>query len=196
MIARARLETDHIDRESPRDESCVSRDRATRQRYLCRAISSRLNCQCVQVAVRFFDPCNASRLPEPECPTQTRIDCCRSRSGTYCSPPPAERGGGDNADRAGSQVKPNLGSCTMGGFAYVVVGSWSPSSPVSDIDAVVDGFRNAPGMVIDVRPNSGGTTRLPSRSPAAFRLETPPQDTCGTAVGHATTTSATSSRAR
>src|SRR6187401_834556 len=33
------------------------------------------------------------------------------------------------------QTKPNLGSCTMNGFAYVVVGSWNSSQfTVSDLD--------------------------------------------------------------
>ncbi len=59
------------------------------------------------------------------------------------------------------QARPDLGSCSMSGLAYVVVGSWNPSFvSVSDLDAVVDEFRDAPGMVIDVRPNSGGDDAL------------------------------------
>ena len=59
------------------------------------------------------------------------------------------------------QTKPNLGSCTMNGFAYVVVGSWNSSQfTVSDLDGVINQFRDAPGMVIDVRPNGGGNDAL------------------------------------
>ena len=59
------------------------------------------------------------------------------------------------------QAKPNLGSCTMNGFAYVAVGSWNSSQfSVSDLDAVIDQYRDAPGMVIDVRPNGGGNDAL------------------------------------
>jgi len=59
------------------------------------------------------------------------------------------------------QAKPNLGSCTMNGFAYVTVGSWNTAQfSVSDLDGVIDLYRDAPGMVIDVRPNGGGNDGL------------------------------------
>ncbi|HEX6315134.1 MAG TPA: S41 family peptidase [Gemmatimonadaceae bacterium] len=46
-------------------------------------------------------------------------------------------------------------------MAYIVVGSWSPSSfSMPDLDAVVDQFRDAPGMIIEVRPNGGGDDAL------------------------------------
>ena len=49
----------------------------------------------------------------------------------------------------------------MDGFAYVVVGSWNSSQfTVADLDGVIDQFRDAPGMVIDVRPNGGGNDAL------------------------------------
>src|SRR5262245_6346523 len=60
-----------------------------------------------------------------------------------------------------SQPRQNLGSCTMNGFAYVVVGGWNSSQfAVSDLDALIDQFRGARGMVIDVRPNGGGNDGL------------------------------------
>ena len=59
------------------------------------------------------------------------------------------------------QARPNLGSCLMRGMAYIVVGNWTPSSfSVPDLDAVVDQFRDAPGMIIEVRPNGGGDDAL------------------------------------
>jgi hypothetical protein len=60
-----------------------------------------------------------------------------------------------------TQVKPNLGYCTLGGVAYVTVGSWDATQfGMADLDAVIDHFRNAPSMIIDVRPNGGGSDAL------------------------------------
>ena len=61
-----------------------------------------------------------------------------------------------------TQQKPNLGSCTMaGGVAYIVVGSWNTASfSVTDLDVVMDQFREAPALVLDVRPNGGGNDAL------------------------------------
>jgi hypothetical protein len=59
------------------------------------------------------------------------------------------------------QQRPNLGYCTMGGIAYVMVGSWDDRQLANaDLDAVVDRFREAPAMIIDVRPNGGGSDAL------------------------------------
>jgi hypothetical protein len=67
------------------------------------------------------------------------------------------------------QAKPNLGSCTMNGFAYVAVGSWNASQfSIPDLDAVINQYRDAPGMVIDVRPNGGGDDRLSLALAARF----------------------------
>lgn len=60
-----------------------------------------------------------------------------------------------------TQVKPNLGYCTMAGVAYVVVGSWNSSQfSAADLDAVVDRFLDSPAMIIDVRANGGGSDAL------------------------------------
>jgi hypothetical protein len=60
-----------------------------------------------------------------------------------------------------TQVKPNLGYCTMGSIAYIVIGSWNPSQfGRDDLDAIVDRFRDAPAMIIEVRPNGGGSDAL------------------------------------
>jgi hypothetical protein len=59
------------------------------------------------------------------------------------------------------QAKPNLGYCTMSGVGYVVVGAWSRAQfSTADLDAVVDRFRDAPAIIIDVRMNPGGDDAL------------------------------------
>ena len=59
------------------------------------------------------------------------------------------------------QQKPNLGYCFMRGVAYIIVGSWDARQLAdADIDAVVDRFRDAPAMIVDVRPNGGGSDAL------------------------------------
>lgn len=59
------------------------------------------------------------------------------------------------------QVKPDLSYCTMAGVAYVTIGGWTNSRfTVADLDGVVDGFRDAPAMIIDVRMNGGGDDAL------------------------------------
>lgn len=61
-----------------------------------------------------------------------------------------------------SQVRPNLGFATLpGGIGYVVVGGWNPAQfTAADADAVLDRFRNAPALILDVRMNGGGDDRL------------------------------------
>lgn len=59
------------------------------------------------------------------------------------------------------QVKPDLSHCTMAGVAYVTIGGWTNSRfTVADLDGVVDGFRDAPAMIVDVRMNGGGDDAL------------------------------------
>jgi hypothetical protein len=59
------------------------------------------------------------------------------------------------------QVKPDLSYCTMAGVAYVTVGGWVGSRfTVADLDGVVDHFRDAPAMIVDVRMNGGGDDAL------------------------------------
>jgi hypothetical protein len=60
-----------------------------------------------------------------------------------------------------AQRKPSLGYCTAAGINYLFVGSWNTSAlTVADIDAAVDRFRDAPSLIIDVRPNGGGSDEL------------------------------------
>lgn len=59
------------------------------------------------------------------------------------------------------QPRPALGHCNSSGIAYVFVGSWNQSLfTVADLDAVVDRYRDAPAMIVDVRPNGGGSDEL------------------------------------
>lgn len=59
------------------------------------------------------------------------------------------------------QVKPDLSYCTMSGVAYITIGGWANSRfNVADLDGVVDHFRDAPAMIIDVRMNGGGDDAL------------------------------------
>lgn len=59
------------------------------------------------------------------------------------------------------QMKPDLSYCTMAGVAYVTIGGWTNSRfTVADLDGVVDHFRDAPAMIVDVRMNGGGDDAL------------------------------------
>ena len=59
------------------------------------------------------------------------------------------------------QPKPGFGHCSMNGIAYVFIRTWNSDNFIpGDLDAVVDLYRDAPGMIIDVRPNGGGSDQL------------------------------------
>lgn len=59
-------------------------------------------------------------------------------------------------------ARPELGHCTMLGFGYVFIRNWNDNNfTIADLDAVIDRYRDAPGMIIDVRPNGGGLDALP-----------------------------------
>ena len=60
------------------------------------------------------------------------------------------------------ELKLNLGTCTMAwGIGYVAIASWDPSTFTTPfLDVVIDQFRSAPGIIIDVRPNGGGDDAL------------------------------------
>ena len=58
-------------------------------------------------------------------------------------------------------VRPELAHCTMLGFGYVFIRNWNDNNfTIADLDAVVDRYRDAPGMIVDVRPNAGGLDAL------------------------------------
>src|SRR5678815_4871888 len=59
-------------------------------------------------------------------------------------------------------ARPELGHCPMLGFGYVFIRNWNDNNfTIADLDAVIDRYRDAPGMIIDVRPNGGGLDALP-----------------------------------
>jgi hypothetical protein len=50
------------------------------------------------------------------------------------------------------------GEASIGGFGYIYIGTWNASQvDASALDAALARFRDAPGLIIDVRPNSGGS---------------------------------------
>lgn len=57
--------------------------------------------------------------------------------------------------------QPELGHCNMLGLAYVFIRRWNDNQfTIADLDAVIDRYRDVPGMIIDVRPNAGGLDAL------------------------------------
>jgi C-terminal processing protease CtpA/Prc len=60
-----------------------------------------------------------------------------------------------------TQVRRNLGYREFDGIPYVAVSRWSGGDfGTSDLDHVVDRFRDAPAMIVDVRMNPGGDDAL------------------------------------
>jgi C-terminal processing protease CtpA/Prc len=55
---------------------------------------------------------------------------------------------------------PGVGDGTVGGYAYFHIGSWK--TPLTDdvLDGMLDRAREAPGLIIDVRTNAGGSDAL------------------------------------
>ncbi len=64
--------------------------------------------------------------------------------------------------RAGwSQGQIDWGHGVLDGVPYVTIGGWGASSiRAADFDAAFERYRNAPAMILDVRPNSGGNDSL------------------------------------
>jgi carboxyl-terminal processing protease len=59
-------------------------------------------------------------------------------------------------------VNSDLGHCWMDGIAYVFVRTWNDRRiTIAQLDALIDQYRDAPAMIIDVRPNGGGADNLP-----------------------------------
>lgn len=65
--------------------------------------------------------------------------------------------------REGSWVqgKTNWGYANFDGIPYMAIGSWDPKQvKLADLDAALEMFRDAPGLIIDVRMNSGGDMQM------------------------------------
>ena len=50
----------------------------------------------------------------------------------------------------------DIGEGTIGGYAYMFVGSWKAPVDAQDLDLMLARMRDAPGLIIDVRTNAGG----------------------------------------
>jgi hypothetical protein len=63
--------------------------------------------------------------------------------------------------RANAQVRGGAVSAVFDGVPYIAAQSWNPGSiSVSDLDAFLDGFRDRPALIVDVRMNPGGNDQL------------------------------------
>ncbi len=51
----------------------------------------------------------------------------------------------------------DIGEATVGGFGYLFIGSWSGSVDVTALDITLSRVRDAPGLIIDLRTNGGGS---------------------------------------
>ncbi|MDQ6612346.1 MAG: S41 family peptidase, partial [Gemmatimonadota bacterium] len=50
------------------------------------------------------------------------------------------------------------GEATIGGFGYLFIGTWNAQQvDINALDLALARFRDAPGLIIDVRPNAGGS---------------------------------------
>ena len=53
------------------------------------------------------------------------------------------------------------GHGTLNGTAYIVIGAWNGTNfSASDFDAILENYRNAPRLIIDVRMNGGGDDQI------------------------------------
>jgi hypothetical protein len=50
----------------------------------------------------------------------------------------------------------DIGEGTIGGYAYLFLGSWKAPVDATDLDLILSRMRDAPGLIIDVRTNAGG----------------------------------------
>jgi hypothetical protein len=62
----------------------------------------------------------------------------------------------------------------LGGVAYIAIRSWAPSSSTetADLDTALEQFRNAPGIIIDVRMNPGGDSATAGNFAGRFADQT------------------------
>lgn len=69
----------------------------------------------------------------------------------------------------------DIGEANLGGYGYLFIGSWNGSVDVASLDLTMARVRDAPGLIIDLRTNAGGSdatalafaSRFSSRSFAA-----------------------------
>ena len=52
------------------------------------------------------------------------------------------------------------GDAMIGGYGYLHIGSWRPPVDTLVLDAMLERYRDAPGLILDVRTNAGGRDAL------------------------------------
>jgi hypothetical protein len=89
---------------------------------------------------------------------------------------------------AGYVARPgSLGEGTVGGYAYLFLGSWREPVDIETLDAMLNRTRDAQGLIIDLRTNAGGSDQTAlsfagrftqSRFPASYvQIRTDPRVT-------------------
>jgi len=70
------------------------------------------------------------------------------------------------------QQRSNWGHADFGGIPYLAFGAWNPSQVnIDTVDAVLNRFRDRPGLIIDVRMNGGGNDALALQVAGRFTRE-------------------------
>ena len=64
--------------------------------------------------------------------------------------------------------RPNWGSARFGDIGYLAFGGWGSGIDTLAVDAVLDALRDLPALIIDVRPNGGGDSRIALRVAGRF----------------------------
>ncbi|MEX0692564.1 MAG: S41 family peptidase [Gemmatimonadales bacterium] len=60
-----------------------------------------------------------------------------------------------------TQVAPNLGYARIAGVPYILMAAWNRDQfTAAQVDGILERFRAAPGLILDVRPNGGGSDEL------------------------------------
>ena len=72
-----------------------------------------------------------------------------------------------------TQGQSDWGHGVLDGVPYIIIGGWGSSSiRAADFDMALERYRNAPAMILDVRPNSGGDDSLAFDIAARFTPST------------------------
>ena len=66
----------------------------------------------------------------------------------------------------------DFGEGTIGGYAYLYLGSWKEPVNQEALDLALARMRNAPGLIIDVRTNAGGTDQTALAFASRFTTRT------------------------
>jgi len=70
------------------------------------------------------------------------------------------------------QIAPNLGYARIDSLPYIAIGAWNTSQfDMADFDAMLELFRDSPGLILDVRMNGGGNDQLALQVAGRFTSE-------------------------